>query len=420
MPDMVQWGGKEIPRLARLTSRDDPWPVSYVSHMYATAVEGWPASWIVGQINQIDIRRANLCYITLKDEFEENTVQLVGYSAFSKKVRDLGLRQGEKIVVRGRPNVWERATRLSVVCDEVFREGQGNLVLQIEQLKRKLKGEGLFDQERKRPLPEFPRRIGLICAPDSQAEGDVVKNARLRWPVEFTMAYAHMQGVKCPQEVADAIRKLDADPEVDVIIVARGGGSFEDLIGFSDEGVVRAAAACVKPIVSAIGHENDWTLIELAVDYRATTPTGAAIAVTPSCEEQSRAIADNRRRVNEYIDRVYRENEIALRGYLNNPLLTNPESMVDRPMERLEHIRERIIGQMERFVAFEDPDIEGQRSTLTALSPQSTLNRGYAVVQGDDGHVITDPDEIDDGASVTIRVRRGIIGARKTEGCRME
>lgn len=419
--DYVAWGRRQIPRLAHCTTPDEPWPVGYTSHMYAGAVKRWPGCWVTGQIMQINMRRRGSVYITLRDDDEDVSMDVVGFGAVADDAARLALRQGDGIVVYGKPEIWEKRTSLSFKAMQIRKCGVGDLAERIEQLRRRLKGEGLFDDDNKVPLPEFPRCIGLICAPGARAEGDVKTNARLRWPViAFKTAYVKVQGPDCPAEVIAAIRRLDADPDVDVIIVARGGGSFEDLVGFSDEGVVRATAACRTPIVSAIGHEDDWTLIELAADYRATTPTGAAQAVVPDVNEQWNIIAQARTSLDMLMDRTVRVEEGRLAGYLSNPMLTNPASMLDPLEESLRHQRETLLNSMTRLVDFGTAGIESSIATLTALSPQSTLDRGYAIAQTPDGHVITDPAAVPDGAELTVIVSRGVMTATKTAAAARE
>ena len=216
---------------------------------------------------------------------------------------------------------------------------------------KKLKGEGLFDTDRKVPLPEFPKCIGLICAPQARAEGDVITNVNLRWPaVRFKVLHAHVQGAQCPPDIIAAIRQLDNDPEVDVIIVARGGGAFEDLVGFSDEGVVRAAAACRTPLISAIGHEDDWTLIDLAADLRASTPTDAAKKVVPDVREQwqliSNAIRQMRMRISGRVDAELR----LIEGYANRPSLTQPLTMLEPHQRLIDEARSRMDIGMRRII----------------------------------------------------------------------
>lgn len=403
----------QLPRLARDTTPENPWPVSVLSQKFHNAVLKWPEAWIEGQIVEINMRRSTSGYITLRDNHEEVSIQVMGFSRFVAKARDF--RQGDRVVVHGRADIWVKATRLSFVADDIRRVGAGDLKAQIDELRRRLKGEGLFDAENKVPLPEFPRCIGLICAPQARAEGDVVTNVNLRWPaVRFKIVHVHVQGAQCPTDVVSAIRQLDADPEVDVIIVARGGGSFEDLIGFSDEGVVRATAACATPIVSAIGHEDDWTLIELAADLRASTPTDAAKRVVPDVREQwqlvAGAIAQMRMRIGARVD-----NEIRLiEGYADRPSLTHPATMLEPHQRFVDEAVQRMRRGLTRIVDDATMTVEKRHASLTALSPQSTLNRGYAVVQTADGHVLDDAARTAAGESITVTLRRGSVLAEVT------
>lgn len=404
---------KTLPLKAAETTAENPWPVAVLSQKFHGAVERWPAAWIEGQIVEINMRRASSGYITLRDSNEEVSISVMGFSRFVQQARDL--RQGDRVVVHGKADIWVKATRLSFVADEIRRVGAGDLKAQIDELRKKLKGEGLFDAENKVPLPEFPKCVGLICAPQARAEGDVITNVNLRWPVtRFKVVHAHVQGVQCPADVIAAIRQLDEDPEVDVIIVARGGGSFEDLIGFSDEGVVRATAACVTPIVSAIGHEDDWTLIDLAADMRASTPTDAAKRVVPDVREQSQLI-DNalqtmRMRISARVD-----NEIRLvEGYANRPSLTNPSTMLELHERLVEQAVERMRHGLIRLLDDASLTVEKAHASLTALSPQSTLNRGYAVVQLAGGKVLDDAARAKVGDDITVTLKSGLIAANVT------
>lgn len=400
----------QLPRLARDTRADDPWPVSVLSQKYHDAVAKWPGAWVEGQIVEINTRRAGSAYLTVRDNFEDISLSVMGFRTFATQARQF--RQGDRVVVHGRPDLWVKQTRLSFMADEIRRVGTGDLKAQIEELRRQLKGEGLFDAENKVPLPEFPARIGLVCAPQARAEGDVITNARLRWPtIEFTVVHAHVQGPQCPPEVVAAIQKLDADPDVDVIIVARGGGSFEDLLGFSDESVVRATAACRTPIVSAIGHEDDWTLIDLAADLRASTPTDAAKRVVPDVVEQGEIIEEARHRIDTRIRSLVETETRLVEGYANRPSLTRPETMLDKPQRFVDDARVHLDIALRRITDDASLTVEKLQSTLTALSPQSTLNRGYAVLQAADGKVISQADQVQAGDRLSITVRRGRIDA---------
>lgn len=402
---------RQIPRLARDTTPENPWPVSMISQKFHDAVDRWPAAWIEGQIVEINMRRATSGYVTLRDNNSEVSISVMGFSKFVSQARDL--RQGDRVVVHGKADIWVKATRLSFVADEIRRVGAGDLKAQIDELRKKLKGEGLFDAENKVPLPEFPHCIGLICAPQARAEGDVITNVNLRWPVtRFKVVHAHVQGVQCPADVIAAIAQLDQDPEVDVIIVARGGGSFEDLIGFSDEGVVRATAACVTPIVSAIGHEDDWTLIDLAADLRASTPTDAAKRVVPDVHEQSdlinTALQNIRIRVSNTVENEWR----LIEGYANRPSLKRPETMLEPHELLVEQAVDRMRRGLVRLLDDASLTVEKAHASLCALSPQATLNRGYAVVQTMDGKIVDTADSLQAGDKVQVTLHTGFINAQ--------
>lgn len=404
---------KPMPQLAKDTTPETPWPVSHASRVFHDAMAKWPALWIDGQISEINTRRVGSAYITLRDNAMEVSIQVMGFGKFAQLARDFN--QGDRVVVHGRPDIWQKQTRLSFFSDDIRRVGTGSLRAQIEELRRRLKGEGLFDEANKVPLPAVPRRIGLVCAPQARAEGDVVTNARLRWPaIEFTVVHAHVQGSQCPSDVVAAIRRLDADPDVDVIVVARGGGSFEDLIGFSDESVVRATAACVTPIVSAIGHEDDWTLIDLAADLRASTPTDAAKRVVPDVREQWNIVLQARQRLESRMSARMDAETRLLEGYASRPSLTNPLTMLEQPQRFVDESRARLDIAVRRLVDSCCADVDQFSAALTALSPQSTLDRGYAVVQGPDGHVVDDSALLAAGDAIAVTLKRGRAQATVT------
>ena len=396
----------ELPRLARDTTVENPWPVSLLSRKFHDAVTRWPDAWVEGQIVEINMRRATSGYITLRDNTEEISLPVMGFRDFVSKARDF--KQGERVVVHGKPDIWIKATRLSFVADDIRRVGAGDLKAQIDELRKRLKGEGLFDADRKVPLPEFPACIGLVCAPQARAEGDVITNVLLRWPItQFKVVHAHVQGPGCPAEVTQAIKRLDADPSVDVIIVARGGGSFEDLIGFSDESVVRAAAACVTPLISAVGHEDDWTLIDLAADVRASTPTDAAKRVVPDVIEQMQLVEAARRQMRMRIQAKI-DSEIRLvEGYANRPSLKQPLTMLEPHQRTLDDAVRRMRLGLTRLVDDASLVVEKLSASLTAMSPQATLNRGYAVVQSADGRVVSNASQVAVGESMLVTLRQG-------------
>ena len=401
----------QLPARAAETTAQNPWPFSVLSEKFHGAVERWPSAWVTGQITQINTRRAGSAYLTLRDDFEDIAMEVNGFGQFAAAASQFV--QGDRVVIHGKPNVWMKRTSLSLRGDMILRVGSGgSLKAMIDELRKKLKGEGLFDAEHKLPLPEFPQCIGLVCAPQARAEGDVITNVNLRWPaVRFKVVHVHVQGDQCPPEVVQAIAKLDADPEVDVIIVARGGGSFEDLIGFSDERVVRAAYACGTPLISAIGHEDDWTLLDLVADLRASTPTDAAKRVVPDVNEQAQLIANGIERMRLRIrSRVDNETRL-IEGYANRPSLTQPHTMLEPHQRRIDESLQRLDIGLRRIIDDAQLTIEKAHASLTALSPQSTLDRGYAVVQRADGHVLSDASAAHAGDVITVTLRRGQLGA---------
>ncbi|OZG62733.1 exodeoxyribonuclease VII large subunit [Bifidobacterium lemurum] len=404
----------QLPARAGDTTAANPWPVSVLSQKFHMAVDRWPSAWVCGQITQINTRRAGSAYITLRDDFEDIAMEVNGFGQFAAAASQFV--QGDRVVIHGKPNLWTKRTSLSLRGDTILRVGAGgSLKAMIDELRKRLKGEGLFDEDHKLSLPQFPGRIGLICAPQARAEGDVITNVNLRWPaVEFSVVHVHVQGEQCPADVVKAIEQLDADPQVDVIIVARGGGAFEDLIGFSDERVVRAAYACATPLVSAIGHEDDWTLLDLVADMRASTPTDAAKRVVPDVREQQQlienAIGQMRLRV-----RARVENEIRLvEGYANRPSLTQPLTMLEPHQRFVDEALQRLDIGLRRIADDAALTVEKAHASLTALSPQSTLNRGYAVVQTADGHVLDDAARVSPGDELTLTLKRGVLTAQAT------
>lgn len=401
----------ELPRFARDTTPENPWPVSLLSQHFHDAVERWPAAWIEGQIIEINARRTGTVYLTLRDSFQEVSISALGFGAFAQKAR--AFQQGDRVVMHGQADLWVKSTRLSFRADDIRRIGSGGIKEQIDELRKKLKGEGLFDESNKVPIPEFPTTIGIVCGPGARAEGDIITNVNLRWPiVNFAVKYAHVQGPQCPAEVVQAIQELDADPAVDVIIVARGGGSFEDLIGFSDERVVRATAACVTPIISAVGHEDDWTLIDLASDMRASTPTDAAKRVVPDVREQQQLVASAIGTMSMRMRAMVDNESRLIEGYVNRPSLTHPQTMVEsHERDIADAVRAMRIG-LTRIVDDAQMHVEKLKATLTALSPQSTLDRGYAVLQNASGHVVDDAGDVHVGDELTITLRHGTMVAQ--------
>ena len=392
---------------------DAPWGVS----LFSNKVKGWidrlGTAWVEGEITQWGISGGNV-YGKLKDVDEDATISFTIWSSVKAKLPD-DLKQGDRVIALVKPSYWVKGGTLSMQVYEMRHVGLGDLLERLEKLRQKLRAEGLFDVKKK--LPFLPGRIGLITGKDSDAEKDVLRNAQLRWPaVEFRVVHAQVQGDRAAADVISALRRLDADPEVDVIIVARGGGDFQNLLVFSDEALVRAAAACTTPIVSAIGHEADRPLLDEVADLRASTPTDAAKRVVPDvAEELSRvqqAKSGMRLRVTQRIGHEVDRLE-ALRS---RPVLANPVSMIDsradelgRYVSRSRELIELRIERSHRGVS----DLTGQ---LRALSPKRTLERGYAIAQLPDGTALRDASSAPAGTPLLLTVAVGTVSATVDPG----
>jgi exodeoxyribonuclease VII large subunit len=309
--------------------------------------------------------------------------------------------EGSRVVLRGRPDFYLERGSLSLRATEVRQVGLGELLARLEALRKLLAAEGLFAAERKRPLPFLPRCIGLITGRASAAERDVVENSRRRLPgTRFRLENVAMQGASAVNEVVDALARLDADPEVDLIVIARGGGGVEDLLPFSNESLVRAVSDAFTPVVSAIGHESDRPLLDFVADLAASTPTDAAKRIVPDLADELRTVADSRARLRSSVrSRLEREHE--LMAGLPERLRRVTHDRLGREAEETDRLRERARRRLGGFLEAALADLEHVRARVRALSPQATLERGYAVVQRDDGTVVREPAD----ASGRLRIR---------------
>jgi exodeoxyribonuclease VII large subunit len=323
---------------------------------------------------------------------------------------DPPLTEGSRIVVWGRPEYWAARGSLTFAAAEIRPLGVGALLARIEALRAVLAAEGLFAVERKRALPFLPRRVGLITGRSSAAERDVVENAQRRWPsVDFRVEAVAVQGAYAVTEIVEALARLDKDPEVDVIVIARGGGSMEDLLPFSDETLVRAVSAAFTPIVSAIGHETDVPLIDHVADRRASTPTDAAKLVVPDRSEEldriRNAIARARRCVTHLLD----SEQHRVDGLLARPALADPWGVLDGWGAVVSDLRARSSRATEAGLALRAGEVVGLAAQVAALSPQATLDRGYAVIQQSGGAVVRDAAAVAVGERLTARVAEGTL-----------
>jgi exodeoxyribonuclease VII large subunit len=401
----------ELPARALDTSAEHPWPVRLLARKIEQYVDRMAPVWVEGQVVQLNRRPGtSTAFLTLRDTDQDMSLPV---SAAVRVLDGKPVEEGAHVVVHAKPVFWSRRGTLQLQAREIRPVGVGELLARIEHLRRVLAAEGLFDTARKAPLPFLPGVVGLVCGRESKAEHDVVVNARERWPqVRFEIREVAVQGPHAVQQVGDAIRELDARPEVDVIVVARGGGSVEDLLPFSNETLVRTAAACRTPLVSAIGHETDSPLLDLVADHRASTPTDAAKRIVPDVSEERARVGQARTRIRSAIEgRVARE-QSGLDAVRSRPVLASPEVMLVDRAERVAALRDRARRALDtRLVraAGEVGRLEGQ---VRALSPASTLERGYAVVQRADGHVVRSPDDTAVGAELRVRLAHGELSSQ--------
>jgi len=390
-----------------------PWSVGLLSAKIKGWIERLGTAWVEGEITQWGLSGGNV-YGKLKDLDGDATLSFTIWSSVLNRIpRDL--KQGDHVLVLVKPNYWPKGGTLTMQVIDMRHVGLGDLLERLERLRATLAAEGLFDADRKKRLPFLPHCIGLVTAQDSDAEKDVLRNAQLRWPaVEFRVAHAAVQGDRAVNEVIGAIRALDADPRVEVIIVARGGGDFQNLLVFSDERLLRAAAECETPLVSAIGHEADRPLLDEVADLRASTPTDAAKRVVPDVAEELSRVRQARGRIGMRMSAMIRGEVDRLEQLRSRPVLASPAAMVDSRAEELQRYRGRgaeLLGLMLERAGNRVGELRGQ---LRALSPQRTLDRGYAIAQLPTGAVLRRPEDAPEGTELLLTLAEGGIGARVT------
>ncbi len=401
--------------MALNTSAEAPIPVAEVSRLIGGWIDRLGAVWVEGQITQLSRRPgAGVVFLTLRDPSRDVSISVTCFRAVFDAVADV-VSEGARVVVHAKPEWYAPRGQLSLRATEIRPVGVGELLARLELLKRRLAAEGLFAAERKKRLPFLPQLIGLVCGRASAAERDVLENARLRWPaVCFEVRNVPVQGPQAVARVIDAVRELDARDDVDVIVVARGGGSVEDLLPFSDERLVRAVAACRTPVVSAIGHEPDSPLLDLVADLRASTPTDAAKKVVPDVGEELQRVRQLRERalrcVTHLLDREWR----GLESVVGRPWMADPYRMVEEREEAVAALLHRSRRTLGHLLDRADAEVEHTRARVLALSPAATLRRGYAVLQREDGAVVRAPEEVTEDEKLRARVAEGEFAVRVT------
>lgn len=394
---------------SRVSSEQSPWSVANFTNTLKEWITRLGNVWVEGQISQISPKK-DVFFGELRDLVADK-----GFSIHSRRPDVLAavseLSAGDRVVVLVHPDFWERSGKTSMDVLAIRKVGLGELLERIERLRQQLIKEGLTLAERKLPLPFLPNLIGLITGANSDAEKDVLENTKRRWPeAKFRVINTPVQGDKAAPEIIRAIETLDADPEVEVIVLARGGGSFQDLLVFSDEKVVRAVANCKTPIVSAIGHDNDRPLTDEVADFRASTPTDAAKHIVPDVVEERNRIAQALQRISLRVI-GYIQNQVELvSGIRSRPILANPFTLVEERSLQISQLEQSLTNQVRNTLDKQHLLVSGLRGQVRALSPKLTLDRGYAVVRDADGHVLTAPKQAKTGQKLKITLSGGDLG----------
>lgn len=398
---------RPLPATARETTAEQPWPVRTLSMKISDYVEKMSPLWVEGQIVQLNHRQGmSRAYLTLRDTDVDMSLS-VSIPVNALNAMPSPPQEGARVVVHLKPQFWTKRGTLQMDARQMRHVGVGELLARLEHLKQLLRSEGLFEPDRKKPLPFLPRRIGLVCGRNTAAERDVLAGVRRRWPSALMeIRQVAVQGPDTVPGVSAALAELDALPEVDVVIIARGGGSFEDLLPFSNEALVRAVADARTPVVSAIGHETDTPLLDFVADLRASTPTHAAARVVPDREAEVAGLHTTLSRGRQALTRRIVAERRALSALTSRPVMTNREAILDRHRADVGAAADRGRGVLTGRLQREHDRVVHLARHLRAVSPQHTLERGYAVVRQRDGAIVRDQADVeaDDLLRVTVAV----------------
>jgi len=395
------------------TSSESPAPVRAVTEAIKEYLDRLGPIWIEGEIAELNERSGGMAFLRLRDSSVDMSLSVMCHKSVLASVAPLPA--NARVVLYAKGSWYTKNGSYTLSAREIRQVGVGELLARLEALKTLLAAEGLFDSENKVSLPLLPRKIGLICGRNTDAERDVVENAKRRWPaVQFEIREVTVQGSAAVSEVSAALAELEALADVDVIIITRGGGSFEDLLPFSDEGLVRLAAQCSTPIVSAIGHEKDSPLLDLVADFRASTPTDAAKRVVPDINEEIDLIEKLRDRASRFVRNMIELESSKIANLAARPVLRDPAVMITSRLEIITSLRDRSIRSFQGRLAIAQEELQQVTARVRALSPQATLDRGYAVVQLVDGSIARDSAALKDGEKLRIRLAQGETSAMVT------
>jgi len=392
------------------TSSEAPATVRVVTEAIKEYVDRLGPIWIEGEISELNERSGMMAFIRLRDPSVDMSISVMCHKSVIAAAQPLPA--NARVVLYAKPSWYTKNGSLSFSAREIRQVGVGELLARLEALKNNLAQEGLFDSDRKVALPLLPQKIGLICGRNTDAEKDVVENAKRRWPsVQFEIREVTVQGAAAVSEVSEALRELEADKTVEVIIITRGGGSFEDLLPFSDEGLVRLAASCQTPIVSAIGHEKDSPLLDLVADYRASTPTDAAKRVVPDIAEEIAMITAFKDRSRRRLVNLIDLESTRINNFMARPVMKDPMVLVSSRVEVIVALKDRSNRSFAARLKLAKEELKQIKARVRALSPQATLDRGYSVVQLSNGEILTDPKRLKAGEQLRMRLAKGEAAA---------
>jgi exodeoxyribonuclease VII large subunit len=400
------------------SSPEHPQPLRVIARAVRSWVERLGAVWVEAQLIEINRRSGTrTIFLTLRDKLAEVSVSVTT----SPMTLDAAgpLTEGATVVARIKPTFFESSGRFIFSCDAITPIGEGRLLARLEQTKRLLQAEGLFDPSLKKSLPFLPRAVGLITGAGSAAERDVMENARWRWPaVRIVARYALVQGPQACEQIVAAVQQLDRHPEVDVIVIARGGGSVEDLLPFSDEGLIRAVAACHTPVVSAIGHESDSPILDLVADYRASTPTDAAKRVVPDVADEKSRVHQARQRMIQAVSGLVARQQELLNALRSRPVLLDPTATFDQRYEQLAEFRHRANRAIGSTIERESALVGHHLARVRAMSPQATLERGYSILLDYAGAAVRSVDQVKAGEDLVAQLSDGQLAVEVLEARR--
>ena len=395
------------------SSSESPASVKVVTEAIKEYVDRLGPIWIEGEISELNERSGVMAFIRLRDPSADMSLSVMCHKSVIAAAQPLPA--NARVVLYAKPSWYTKNGSLTFSAREIRQVGVGELLARLEALKSLLAAEGLFDSDRKIELPLLPVKVGLICGRNTDAEKDVVENAKRRWPsVVFEIREVTVQGAAAVTEVSAALRELEADSDVDVIIITRGGGSFEDLLPFSDEGLVRLAASCLTPIVSAIGHEKDSPLLDLVADFRASTPTDAAKHVVPDINEEIEMLSGLRDRARRTVLNLIDLESARLTNLRDRPVMRDPHLLITSRAEIIMALRDRSLRSFGGHIKLAKEELIQIKARVRALSPQATLDRGYSVVQLTTGEIARDAKALKVGDLLRLRLAKGESNATVT------